>query len=77
VILENEVGGKGLESSANIAEKTSESASSAALALHLGSKTAASDHEKARLDACWDHLSAAVKAAILKLVDEDAARAGG
>jgi hypothetical protein len=71
------MGVTGLESFASSAGKTSKLASSAALALHLGSKTAATDPDKARLDACWDHLSAAVKAAILKLVDEDAARAGG
>ena len=71
------MGGEGLESSAFIAGKTRGSASSAALALHLRPKTDATDPGKARLDARWDDLSAAVKAAILKLVDEDAARAGG
>jgi hypothetical protein len=71
------VGDEGLELYASSAGKTCKSASCAALALHLGSKSSATDPDKVRLDACWDHLSAAVKAAILKLVDEDAARAGG
>ena len=70
------MGDEGLELYASSAGKTCKSASSAALALHLGSKTAATDPGEARLDARWDDLSAAVKAAILKLVDEDAARAG-